>query len=165
MATEKSGRSAKRKLDSAMNAPAEITIRPVARADFDAIHELWQAAGLSVRPNGRDARPEFLKQLARFPTSYLIAEHEGKAVGVIFGTHDLRRGWLNRLAIHPDYRRRGIARRLIAACEQALYAEGIGITVSLVEEENTASAKIFADAGYSAQIPVRYFYKRTRPDI
>ena len=24
---------------------------------------------------------------------------------------------------------------------------------------------ILADAGYSAQIPVRYFYKRTRPDI
>ena len=90
MATEESGRSAKRKLDSAMNASAEIAIRPIGREDFDAIQGLWQAAGLSVRPTGRDARPEFLKQLARFPTSYLIAEHEGKPVGVIDDSDTVR---------------------------------------------------------------------------
>lgn len=148
-----------------MEEQADITIRPIVPDDFAAIHALWETAGMSVRPNGRDAHAEFLKQLARFPTSYLIAEHDGNPVGVIFGTHDMRRGWLNRIAVHPDYRRLGVARKLIAVCEQALYAEGIGITVSLVEEESTASAKLFVDAGYAAQIPVRYFYKRTRPDI
>ncbi len=44
-------------------------------------------------------------------------------------------------------------------------AEGLGIIVALVEEENADSAKLFANAGYSAQIPVRYFHKRTHPDI
>ena len=142
-----------------------VTIRPIVADDYAGVRQLWNAAGLSVRPHGRDAHPEFLRQLSAFPTTYLLAELDGRVVGVIFGTHDLRRGWLNRIAVHPEYRRQGIARRLIAACEQALHAEGIGIVVSLVEEENTASAKLFADAGYSAQIPVRYFYKRTRPDI
>ena len=148
-----------------MSTQADITIRPIRADDFGAIQQLWQAADLSVRPHGRDACREFLKQLARFPTSYLIAEHANRPVGVIFGTHDMRRGWLNRIAVHPDYRRQGIARRLIGACEQALYAAGIGVIVSLVEEENTASLKLFSDAGYSAQIPVRYFYKRSRLDI
>lgn len=148
-----------------MTPPVDIAIRPIAAEDYPAIRELWDAAGLSVRPHGRDAQPEFLRQLAAFPTSYLLAECDGRVVGVILGTHDLRRGWLNRIAVHPDHRRSGIARRLIAACEQALRAEGIGIIVSLVEEENAASAKLFAAAGYSAQIPVRYFYKRSRPDI
>jgi ribosomal protein S18 acetylase RimI-like enzyme len=142
-----------------------LKIRPIAAGDYPAVRELWRAAGLSVRPHGRDAQPEFLRQLAAFQTSYLLAERDGKIVGVILGTHDLRRGWLNRIAVHPDHRRQGIARTLIAACEQALHAQGIGIIVSLVEEENTASAQLFADAGYSAQIPVRYFYKRSRPDI
>lgn len=148
-----------------MNAPPKITIRPIVSEDYPAVRQLWSMAGLSVRPHGRDARPEFLRQLAAFPTSYLLAECDGLVVGVIFGTHDQRRGWLNRIAVHPDHRRRGIARALIAACEQALHAEGIGIIVSLVEEENAASARLFADAGYSAQIPVHYFCKRTRPDI
>ena len=143
----------------------EITIRPMLPADLDAIPALWQASGLTVRPNGRDSHAELLKQLTRFPTSFLVAIHEQRIVGVICGTHDLRRGWLNRIAVHPEYRRHGISQQLIEACEQALYAEGIGITVCLVEEENTASANTFAHAGYSAQIPVRYFYKRTRPDI
>lgn len=148
-----------------MNAPLDISIRPIKPEDYDAISALWLAAGLTVRPHGRDARPEFLRQLERFPTSYLIAEHAGRAVGVVFGTHDMRRGWINRIAVHPEYRRQGVAMRLIEACERALYAEGIGITVCLVEEENAASARLFEHAGYLAQIPVRYFYKRTRPDI
>jgi ribosomal protein S18 acetylase RimI-like enzyme len=142
-----------------------LKIRPIVAEDYAAVRKLWRAAGLSVRPHGRDAQPQFLRQLAAFPTSYLLAECDEELVGVILGTHDLRRGWLNRIAVHPDHRRQGIARALITACEQALHAQGIGIIVSLVEEENTASAKLFADAGYSAQIPVRYFYKRTRPDI
>jgi ribosomal protein S18 acetylase RimI-like enzyme len=142
-----------------------LTIRPIVAEDYAAVRQLWDAAGLSARPRGRDAQPAFLRQLAAFPTTYLLAEWDGRLVGVILGTHDLRRGWLNRIAVHPEYRRRGIARRLIAACEQALQAEGIGIIVSLVEEENSASARLFADAGYSAQIPVRYFHKRARPDI
>jgi ribosomal protein S18 acetylase RimI-like enzyme len=142
-----------------------FSIRPIVADDYPAVRRLWDTAGLSARPHGRDAPSEFLRQLAAFPTSYLLAEVDGRVVGVILGTHDLRRGWLNRIAVHPDYRRQGIARRLITACEQALYAQGIGIIVSLVEQENAASAKLFADAGYSAQIPVDYFYKRTRPDV
>lgn len=148
-----------------MTAQRDITIRPIKPEDYDEICALWNAAGLGVRPNGRDSRPEFLKQLARFPESYLIAARGRHLVGVVFGTHDLRRGWINRLAVHPDFRRQGIATRLIEACERALYAAGIGITVSLIEEENAASAGLFAHAGYQAQIPVRYFYKRARPDI
>ena len=148
-----------------MDAQLEIKIRPIDAEDYDAICALWRTAGLTVRPNGRDAQPEFLKQLARFPTSFLAAEHEGRIVGVVFGTHDMRRGWINRIAVHPEFRRRGIAGRLIAECEKALAAEGIGIMVSLVEEENTASARLFEHEGYASQIPVRYFYKRSRPDI
>lgn len=141
------------------------TIRPISPDDYDAVCDLWQAAGLSVRPRGRDAQPEFLKQLAAFPRGYLVAEHDGQIVGVVLATHDQRKGWINRLAVRPDFRRTGVARRLLAACEEALRTEGIGIIAALVEEKNAASAKLFADAGYASDIPVRYFHKRVRPDI
>lgn len=148
-----------------MQEHAELSIRPIRADDYAAIREVWEAAGLSVRPRGRDAQPEFLRQLSAFPTTYLLAEHEGRVVAVIFGTHDQRKGWINRLAVRPEYRRRGLARRLIEACEQGLYAEGIGIIAVLVEKENPAPAVLFADAGYVTDVPVHYFRKRTRPDI
>jgi len=142
-----------------------MTIRPIRPEDYAAVCEVWRAAGLSVRSHGRDAQPEFLRQLAHFPTSYLLAEHDGRVVGVILGTHDQRKGWINRLAVRPGYQRQGVARKLIEACEQALYAQGIGIIAALVEKENPASAAIFADAGYVTDVPVHYFRKRTRLDI
>jgi ribosomal protein S18 acetylase RimI-like enzyme len=144
---------------------AETSIRPITAGDYVAVCELWQAAGLSVRRRGRDARPEFLKQLAAFPTTYLLAERDGRVIGVILGTHDQRKGWINRLAVRPEYRRRGVARRLIEACGHALHAQGIGIISALVEKGNAASAAMFADAGYVSDVPVDYFRKRTRPDI
>jgi len=36
-------------------------------------------------------------------------------VGSVLASHDERKGWLNRLAVAPNHRRRGPARRLIAA--------------------------------------------------
>ena len=142
-----------------------LQIRPVKASDYEAICDVWAAAGLSTRPQGRDAEPEFRKQLAAFPTTYLLAEIGGFVVGVIFGTHDQRKGWINRLAVRPEYRRQGVARRLIEACEQALYAQGLGITAALIEKENAASMTFFTDAGYVADVPVHYFVKRTRPGI
>jgi GNAT superfamily N-acetyltransferase len=126
---------------------------------------VWQAAGLSVRLAGRDAQAEFRNQARAFPTTYLLAEHDSQAVGVILGTHDQRKGWINRLAVIPEFRRRGIARRLIAACEQAFYQQGIGIIAALVEEGSVASAQLLTAAGYQTDVPVRYFRKPTRPDI
>jgi ribosomal protein S18 acetylase RimI-like enzyme len=142
-----------------------ISIRPIQVSDYAAIAELWSEAGLPVKPAGRDAEPAFRRQLARFPTTYLVAEDAGRIVGVILGTHDERKGWINRLAVHPDYRRRGMGLQLIAACEQALHALGIGIVAALVEADNDPSAATFRAAGYVSDVPVHYFRKLQQPGI
>ncbi len=143
----------------------KLTIRPLRAADYAELCDVWRAAGLSVRPHGRDAEPEFRKQLARFASCYLAAEIDGRIVGVVLGTHDVRKGWINRLAVRPQYRQRGIARRLVEACEQALVAEGIEIIAALVEEGNEPSARLFASQGYKTDVPVYYFRKPLRTDI
>ena len=33
---------------------------------------------------------------------FLAAELEGQIVGVVLGTHDGRKGWINRLAVTPE---------------------------------------------------------------
>jgi len=148
-----------------MNDQRSIIIRPIRAEDYVGIAAVWKAAGLSTRPAGRDGEDAFRRQLPRFPGTYLLAEHNGRIVGVIFGTHDWRKGWINRLAVDPEYQCRGIALRLIAACEAALHALGIGIVAALVEEENEVSATAFRAAGYVTDVPVRYFRKLSRPDV
>lgn len=143
----------------------EIRLRPARAGDYDAILALWEAADLPAKRTGRDARPEFVRQVAAFATTYIVAEHEGRLVGVVLGTHDLRKGWINRLAVDPAYRRRGLGLRLTAACEDALRALGIDIISALVEVGNDASAALLRRAGYVEDVPVHYFRKRSRPDI
>lgn len=86
-------------------------------------------------------------------------------IGVVLGTHDWRKGWINRLAVHPDRRRRGIARKLIEACEQAFLDLGIEIFAALVESDNEVSTAIFRRTGYKMDIPVHYFHKRLGPEV
>ncbi|MCH7839374.1 MAG: GNAT family N-acetyltransferase [Planctomycetes bacterium] len=148
-----------------MSAPNKEIIRPAAPEDYDAIVELWAASGLEVRSAGRDSRGAFVAQRTRFPATYLLAVIDGRIVGVILGTHDERKGWINRLAVHPEHRRQGLARRLIETCERALIREGIEIFAALVETHNSVSVGTFESAGYLRNIPVHYFHKRLRADV
>lgn len=141
------------------------SIAPVTIGDYDEIVRVWTATGLSVRRKGRDTREAFAHQLAAFPDSYLKAVVKDRVVGVVFGTHDQRKGWINRVAVLPAYRRKGVAAALVRSCDRAIRAQGIGIVAALVEEDNTASAALFAKLGYQADVPVKYFRKLDNPDI
>jgi len=142
-----------------------VTIRPARASDFEDIVALWSAAGLDAKHQGRDSRESFRFQLTRFSTTYLVAHDEDRLIGVVLGTHDWRKGWINRLAVHPVRRRAGVARQLIEACERAFRDLGIEIFAALVERHNTVSATVFQRTGYKDDIPVHYFHKRLGPEV
>ena len=75
------------------------------------------------------------------------------------------RHWINRLAVDPAFRKRGVAKRLLLACEAAPNELGIEIVAALIEHGNEASVAAFESAGYQADVPVHYYRKRRRPDI
>ena len=141
-----------------------MTIRPATPADYDAIVKVWRAAGLSYRPQGRESREAFTEQLTRIHDLCLVALDGPRVVGVVLGSHDHRKGWINRLAVLPEYQRRGLAVRLARACEDALYARGIDITAVLIEPGNDASAALFEKLGYR-RFPADYYRKLRRPDV
>lgn len=142
-----------------------VPIRPATAADYDQIVEVWASGGLPVRLQGREGEEAFCRQLERFPTLYLVAVDGDRVVGVVLGTHDERKGWINRLAVLPAYQRRGIAAALLTACDAAFQAVGIEIVAALVEPENTPSRALLGQSGYRADVPVKYYRKLTRPDI
>ncbi|MCD6136393.1 GNAT family N-acetyltransferase, partial [Candidatus Bipolaricaulota bacterium] len=94
-----------------------ISLRPLTIDDYDGLRDLWQEAGLPYRPNGRDTRENISSQIEGECSIYLAAEENGQLVGAILGTHDGRKGWLNRMAVAPDHRKRGIAAMLVRAVE------------------------------------------------
>ncbi len=138
---------------------APLTIRSATDDDYDAIVEVWRLSGLDVCLDGRERRLAYCEQLQWFPETYLVAVDADRVIGVVFGTHDHRKGWINRLAVDPVCRRRGAAAMLVQACETALRSQGIDIVAALVEPGHEASAALFRALGYRTDVAATYFRK------
>jgi ribosomal protein S18 acetylase RimI-like enzyme len=133
--------------------------------DHAAILALWQRAGLhSIRPEGRDSRSEFEKQFAGGQIAIGL-EEDGQLIGVVIATHDTRKGWINRLAIDPDQRRKGYGEQLVHAAEDALHAVGMHLIAAFIEEGNTASLTLFEKLDYAAHQHIVYVSKRDSADV
>jgi len=136
-----------------------MSLRRLTVEDHAAILDLWQRAGLhSIRPQGRDSRQALADQLARGQV-VLGLEEEGRLVACVLITDDTRKGWINRLAVDPDYRRRGLAARLIAEAEKELRARGLYVFSALIESENGESLSLFQREGYKTH-DIVYVSKR-----
>ncbi len=144
----------------------QITLRTLKEEDIDSMLELWREAGLPFRPGGRDTPERLLAEFVSTPDLFWGAFDGNQLVGSIFGTFEgqNRKGWLNRLAVHPGYRRTGIAKALVTACENSLKDRGIKIIAALVLEENEASARLIEACGYTHHSYIRYYTKRENPE-
>ena len=125
---------------------------------------LFRVSGLNPKTKGRDSPRSFSEQLRRNRRSYLGAFDGDRLAGVVLGTSDTRKGWINRLAVHPDYRRRSIARRLVRACERVLRQQGLRMFAALIEPENRASEAFFRSLGYEI-LPILYARKKLRESV
>ena len=97
-------------------------VRRMRPEDYVDVADIWVRSGLPFQPRGRDAEERILEQLEKDSSIYLVAEDRGKVVGVVLVTHDLRKGWLNRLAVPPEEQGKGIARMLVRRAEEELSA-------------------------------------------
>ena len=135
-------------------------IRPLVQEDYDDMVTLWEESDLSYRPKGRDSKELLQKQIEENPDLYLGAFINDKLIGCILATFDGRKGWINRLAVSPEYRKRGIGQQLIDAAEKALKKRGATVIGVLIFDTNTASLNLFEKMGYTIHDNIQYVSKR-----
>jgi ribosomal protein S18 acetylase RimI-like enzyme len=144
----------------------EVELRRLGLEDYERIMDLWRRSGLtSLRLRGRDSRQAFAQQLESGVQTVLGLEQNERLIAVVVATHDSRKGWINRLTVDPDYRRRGHARRLLAAAEELFKELGLFITVALIEDWNEVSLKLFLQQGYRLNDDILYVSKRESDDV
>jgi ribosomal protein S18 acetylase RimI-like enzyme len=136
-----------------------ILIRKFEPRDYDKIIGLWDRADLPVRALGRDSYANICRQVTQTNVILLVAEIEGRLIGTVLGTHDSRKGWVNRLAIDTGFRRKNLATRLIAEVEKWFQSNGLDVFACVIESDNDASMELFSKLGYT-EWDVRYFSKR-----
>lgn len=131
---------------------------------YPEILDLWQRAGLSIRPEGRDSLEAFARQMGWGVQRLIGLRAQGTLIAMAVLTHDGRKGWINRLAVDPTYRRQGLARMLLAESERWFTEElGLEVWAALVEGDNLASLAMFDESGYR-RYDLVYASKRICPD-
>ena len=141
-----------------------MRIRALTLEDYDGLIALWEASELPYRPRGRDQRDRIGRELEGDGAVFLAAEEDGVLIGAVLGTHDGRKGWINRLAVLPKHRGRGIGAALVGAVEERLLERGIEIMTCLIEDWNAESMAFFERIGYVAHPEVVYYSKRYSSD-
>lgn len=143
-------------------ATKKVSIRPLKKTELDSMRRLWRDAGLPYKPNGRDRLRNLEKQMDGAPEYFLGAFMHGELIGVSLVTDDGRKGWINRLAVRPDHRKRGIGTMLIRESEKVLRAKGIHLLCAHIETWNEASMRLFEKHGYHVETEIAYLTKRDR---
>ncbi len=133
--------------------------------EYDQLVQLWERSGLPFRPRGRDSKQAIELQMKSNPDFFLGAFEDTHLVGAVIVSCDGRKGWINRLAVDPDCRRRGIAKALIIESEKVLREHDIHIFSALVEDSNQVSRNLFKNQGYMEHRNIIYFSKRDVEEI
>jgi ribosomal protein S18 acetylase RimI-like enzyme len=133
---------------------AEFEIREAQMGEVYTILALWQATGSG--PSITDT-PEHLRMLTeKSPDLFLVAEAGGQLVGSIIGGWDNWRGHIYRLAVHPDFRRRGLAGALTAEIELRLRTRGARRIYALASVKQDMGVKFWESLPYEKSKDVPY---------
>ncbi len=125
--------------------------------DVGTVLELWRRAW--PRPGATDDEAAVRALLTRDPGALLVAELDGRTVGSLIAAWDGWRGGMYRLAVDPAYRRRDVARRLVADGEERLRARGARRITALVDGADPRAQAVWRAAGYELDPGASRFVK------
>lgn len=124
--------------------------------DFDQIIRIWDLAGLPYKPNGREQREIFAQEMALDHVAMYGLYADNIMLGVGIANWDGRRGWVNRVAIHPDHRGHGYAGTIIKKCIEFLESKGALAIAALIEDVNAPSITAFQKEGFKVLPEILY---------
>jgi len=80
---------------------------------------------------------------------YFAAKEGGKIIGYVGYQRVLDEGHITNLAVHPDFRRHGIGRKLVEKSVEEAKSSGLKSLILEVREKNTAAQKLYESLGFS----------------
>ncbi|MGC1375386.1 MAG: ribosomal protein S18-alanine N-acetyltransferase [Anaerolineales bacterium] len=147
-----------------------IVIRAMTAADLEAVTEL-DALSFSQPWPQNAFKLELANEGARCwvadaaPSALPVVEGQtGQVVGTLVFWRVLDEAHLTTIAVHPAFRRRGIARQLLQTAMDAAYAEGARIYHLEVRAGNVAAQKLYAAFGFEVVGRRPKYYQDTGED-
>ena len=132
--------------------------------EYDHVLALWQQCD-RVGLSSADSRESIQVYLDRNPGMSFVAAVDSRTVGAVLAGHDGRRGYIHHLAVHPDWRRQGIARRLVDYCLEVLAKVGIQKCHIFIFNGNADGIAFWESVGWTRRSDISVISKTIEQDL
>lgn len=123
---------------------------------------MWEQCGLT-RP-WNDPGKDICRKLTCQPEGFLVGELGNQIVATVMAGYDGHRGWINYLAVDPDYQRQGLGSQMMAVAEVYLGRANCPKINLQVRSSNSAVLAFYRHLGYAVDDVVS-FGKRLEHDL
>ena len=130
------------------NTLTQPNIRVYQPADEAAVIDLWQRCKLVVPWN--DPHQDIAFKLAFQPDLFFVGTVDNHVIASMMVGYEGHRGWLNYLAVHPDYQRQGVGRQMVEHAIKTLKAIGCPKLNLQVRETNQAVIAFYQRLGFTS---------------
>ena len=124
-----------------------LEIRAYRESDEDNVVALWRQCGLVVPWN--DPVKDIRRKLRIQRHLFLVGFSNGRLAATIMAGYEGHRGWINYLAVAPEYRRQGFGRLMMDEAETRLREMGCPKINLQVRRSNAEAARFYRSIGYA----------------
>lgn len=124
-----------------------IEIKPYQAGDERQVIDLWDRCNLIVPHN--DPKRDIRRKLSVQSELFLVGLIDGVVIATAMAGFDGHRGWINYLAVAPEYQRLGIGRRMMAEAEARLRELGCPKINLQIRTSNTGVIEFYEKIGFS----------------
>jgi ribosomal protein S18 acetylase RimI-like enzyme len=125
---------------------SDFVIRKYRAADQQEVIDLWIQCGLAAPQN--NPKLDIERKLKVNPEWFLVGELGGKIVAACIAGYEGHRGWINYLAVAPQYRCKGFAKQVMRKAESILRDAGCPKINLQIRTSNTDVIEFYKAIGY-----------------
>ena len=133
-----------------------LEIRNYQPTDFSEVRDILQLGGLFYEQI--DNADSLERKVRQVPDTIIVAVDDGKVIGTEVIVPDFF-PFLFRLAVHPDFRNRGIGRQLMQRGEEILRSKGFDHVNILVASNDLELQEYYQRQGYEKGNTYTWMYK------
>ena len=101
---------------------SSLLVRPFQTEDEDALVALWKMCELTVPWN--NPHKDIARKLQVQPELFLVGILDSSLIATVMGGYEGHRGWINYLAVHPDFQEKGYGQEIMNSVETGLREMG-----------------------------------------
>jgi ribosomal protein S18 acetylase RimI-like enzyme len=123
-----------------------MQIRPFKPDDQNKVIELWNNCGLLVSWN--DPVKDIKRKLERDPDLFIVGIIKEQIIATVMGGYEGHRGWINYLAVSPEFQGLGYGRKIMEYIEARIKEMGCPKINLQVRKTNREVVDFYKSLGY-----------------